>query len=133
MEIFRAESRGTERGLADYFTGSVWLDPIASMKEPGRVRAARVGFEPGARTAWHTHPLGQVIHILSGVGRVQRAGEPVQVVRAGDTVIFAPGERHWHGAAPTHAMLHLAMQEADETGNHVTWLEHVTDAQYRGA
>lgn len=130
MEIIRAEARGTERGRADYFTGTVWIDPIATMKTPARVRAVRVGFEPRARTAWHTHPLGQVLHILSGLGRVQREGEPVQTVRAGDTVIFAPGERHWHGAAPNHAMVHLAIQEADDSGNHVTWLEHVTDADY---
>jgi quercetin dioxygenase-like cupin family protein len=130
MEIFRADARGSERGRADYFTGTAWLDPIATMQAPARVRAVRVTFEPRARTAWHTHPLGQVLHILSGVGRVQREGEPVQTVRPGDTVIFAPGERHWHGAAPNHAMAHLAMQEADESGNHVTWLEHVTDKDY---
>lgn len=133
MEILRAEARGgTERGRADYFTGTVWLDAIAAMKPPARVRAARVTFEPGARTAWHTHPFGQVLHILSGIGRVQREGEPVQTVQPGDTVIFAPGERHWHGAAPYRAMVHLAIQEADETGNAATWLEHVTDAQYNG-
>jgi quercetin dioxygenase-like cupin family protein len=130
MEILRADARGSERGRADYFTGTAWLDPIATMQAPARVRAVRVTFEPRARTAWHTHPLGQVLHILSGVGRVQREGEPVQTVRPGDTVIFAPGERHWHGAAPNHAMAHLAMQEADESGNHVTWLEHVTDKDY---
>lgn len=130
MEIIRAEARGTERGRADYFTGTVWIDPIASPAAPARVRAVRVSFEPRARTAWHTHPLGQVIHILSGIGRVQRAGEPVHTVRPGDTVIFAPGERHWHGAAPNHAMAHLALQEADATGSVVTWLEHVTDADY---
>jgi len=130
MEILRAEARGSERGRADYFTGTVWLDPIATMKPPARVRAARVAFEPGARTAWHTHPLGQVLHILSGIGRVQRDGEPVQTVRPGDSVVFLPGERHWHGAAPNNAMVHLAIQEADDTGSPVTWLEHVTDAQY---
>lgn len=132
MEILRAEARGTERGNPDYFTGTVWLDAVAAMKPPARVRAARVSFEPRARTAWHTHPLGQVLHILSGVGCVQREGEPVQVVRPGDTVIFAPGERHWHGAAPKHGMVHLAIQEADESGSPVTWLEKVTDAQYEG-
>lgn len=130
MEIVRVDTRASERGRADYFTGTVWLDALASMDAPARVRAVRVSFEPGARTAWHTHPLGQVLHILSGVGRVQRAGEPVQTVRPGDTVIFAPGERHWHGAAPRHGMVHLAIQEADASGHHVTWLEPVSEADY---
>lgn len=133
MEIIRAEARGSERGRADYFTGAVWLDPVASMNAPARLRAVRVSFEPGARTAWHTHPFGQAIHILSGIGRVQRDGEPVHTVRPGDTVIFAPGERHWHGAAPNHAMVHLALHEADASGNHVTWLEHVSDTDYAAA
>src|SRR5215467_11684638 len=130
VEITRCGANATRRGSGEWFTGTVWQDPIVEAPEPARVRAARVAFEPGARTAWHTHPLGQVLHILSGIGRVQREGERVQTVQAGDTVIFAPGERHWHGAAPNHAMVHLAIQEADETGSPVTWLEHVTDAEY---
>jgi quercetin dioxygenase-like cupin family protein len=130
VEIIDAEKRTTRRGPAEWFTGTVWMDPIAERAEPSRLRAVRVNFEPGARTAWHTHPLGQVIHILAGVGRVQRDGGPVHTVRAGDTVIFEPGERHWHGAAPGHGMVHLAMQEADNDGRHVTWLEHVADADY---
>lgn len=132
MEILPCDQRPTERGRADYFTGTVWLDPIAALPSPARVRAFRVSFEPGARTAWHTHPFGQVLHILSGTARVQRAGEPVLTVRPGDTVIIAPGERHWHGAAPDRGMVHLAIQEADETGTHSTWLEPVTEAEYHG-
>ena len=97
---------------------------------PARVRAYRVTFEPGSRTAWHTHPLGQTLHVLSGVGRVQSRGGPVQTIRPGDTVWFAPGEEHWHGAAPGTGMVHIAMQEADETGHHVGWLEQVSDADY---
>jgi quercetin dioxygenase-like cupin family protein len=130
MEIFRSEDRPSERGRPDYFSGVVWLDAIGGAPSPGRVRALRVSFEPGARTAWHAHPFGQVLHILAGVGRVQRAGEPAQTVRAGDTVVIPAGERHWHGAAPRHAMVHIAMQEADEQGVHATWFEHVTDADY---
>ncbi|HZV11765.1 MAG TPA: cupin domain-containing protein [Candidatus Kapabacteria bacterium] len=130
MKIFKADDRTTMRGPKDWFTGTVWVDEIATPPAPARQRSARVSFEPGARTAWHTHPLGQVIHILSGIGRVQSAGEPVQTVRPGDTVMFSPGEKHWHGAAPQHAMVHLAMQEADDKGETVTWLEHVTDAEY---
>ena len=130
MDILRSGERPTERGRADYFTGTVWLDPIGTAPAPGRLRSLRVSFEPGARTAWHTHPFGQVLHILAGVGRVQLAGSPVQTVKAGDTVVIRAGERHWHGAAPDHAMMHLAMQEADEQGVHATWFEHVTDADY---
>jgi quercetin dioxygenase-like cupin family protein len=132
MDIIRIEERQTERGSADYFTGTVWLDAIALTKSPSRVRALRVTFEPGARTAWHTHPFGQVLYILSGIGRVQRVGEPVQTVKPGDTVIFQANERHWHGAAPGQAMVHIAIQEASENGMHATWFEHVTDNDYRG-
>jgi quercetin dioxygenase-like cupin family protein len=128
MNVTRAGTPATKRGPADWFTGTVWIDEIAS----GRVRAVRVSFEPGARTAWHTHPLGQTLHILSGVGRVQHAGGKVVEVHPGDTVWFEPGERHWHGAAPNHLMVHLAVQEADAAGNAVTWLEHVSDAEYNG-
>ncbi len=130
MEIIGIENRATQRARSEWFTGAVWLDQIAAGAEPSRARAARVSFEPGARTAWHTHPLGQVLYILSGVGRVQCEGGPVCTVRAGDTVVFAPGERHWHGASPEHAMVHLALHEADDSGKHVSWQEHVTDAEY---
>ncbi|HUR57783.1 MAG TPA: cupin domain-containing protein [Opitutaceae bacterium] len=130
MDIIRVDERATERGRSDYFTGTVWLDPIVAAKPPSRVRAARVAFEPGARTAWHTHPLGQTLHVLAGVGRVQQDGHPVRTLRPGDTVVILPGERHWHGAAPTHSMVHLAIQEADDLGNAVTWLERVADADY---
>jgi quercetin dioxygenase-like cupin family protein len=117
------------RATPAYFTGTAWHDPIIDSPAPARVRASRVTFEPGARTAWHTHPLGQTLQILSGVGLVQTEGGPVREVRAGDVVWFPPGEKHWHGASPTIGMVHLAMQEALD-GKVVDWLEHVTDAQY---
>lgn len=132
MNLIRVDERPTERGNPDYFTGTVWLDPVVTGLPPSRLRAARVTFAAGARTAWHTHPLGQTLHILSGVGLVQLSGEPVQTMKPGDTVVILPGEKHWHGASAAHAMSHLALQEADATGNHVTWLERVTDAEYNG-
>jgi quercetin dioxygenase-like cupin family protein len=132
MDIIRTDERPTERGKAEYFTGNAWLDPIVLAPAPGRARALRVTFEPGARTAWHTHPHGQVLYVLTGVGRVQRAGEKIQTIQPGDTVLIAPGERHWHGAAPSHAMSHIAIQEAAEDGSHSTWFELVTDADYLG-
>src|SRR4051812_25765670 len=110
MEIRPAESSATRRGNADWFTGNVWQDPIIEAPAPARIRGARVTFEPGARTAWHTHPLGQTLHVLSGVGRAQTWGGPVRELRPGDTVWIPPGEKHWHGAAPTHGMVHLALQ-----------------------
>ena len=132
MDIHRNGSRPTRRGPADYFTGTVWLDPIVNAPAPARVAAARVSFEPGARTAWHTHPLGQTLYVVSGVGRVQKEGEPVREIRAGDTVWIPPGEKHWHGAAPDHGMTHVAMQEAVD-GSAVEWLEQVSDADYAKA
>src|SRR5262245_29050846 len=132
VEIFPSVARPTRRGPADYFTGTVWQDPVIEAPGPARIRATRVAFEPGARTAWHTHPLGQTLHVLAGVGRVQSEGGPVRQIHAGDTVWIPPNEKHWHGAAPTHGMTHLAMQEALD-GSHVTWMEHVTDAQYTTA
>ncbi|MBN9001427.1 MAG: cupin domain-containing protein, partial [Rhizobiales bacterium] len=122
----------TRRGPADYFTGTVWMDPIVNAPAPARVAAARVAFEPGARTAWHTHPLGQTLYVISGVGRVQKQGEPVREIRAGDTVWIPPGEKHWHGAAPDHAMTHVAIQEA-VNGSAVEWLEQVSEADYTKA
>lgn len=130
MNITRANTVSTKRGPADYFTGTVWLDEINAGVVGSHVRALRVTFEPGARTAWHTHPHGQTLHILSGVARVQRAGGPVETAMAGDSVWFEPGERHWHGAAPNSLMVHLAVQQADETGNTTTWREQVSDAEY---
>lgn len=132
MDIHRNGSRPTRRGPADYFTGTVWMDPIVNAPAPARVAAARVAFEPGARTAWHTHPLGQTLYVVSGVGRVQKQGEPVREIRAGDTVWIPPGEKHWHGAAPDHAMTHIAIQEA-VNGSAVEWLEQVSEADYTKA
>ena len=129
MDIAVSGSKPTRRGPADSFTGTVWQDPIIETPAPAHLRAGRVSFEPGARTAWHTHPLGQTLHVISGVGRVQASGGPVREIRAGDTVWIPPGEKHWHGAAPNTRMVHIAMQEVLD-GKAVTWLEHVTDAQY---
>ncbi|MBA2665894.1 MAG: cupin domain-containing protein [Trueperaceae bacterium] len=131
MKITRCGSQPSVPGLAEYFTGAVRLDPLAQPPEPARVAVASVTFEPGARTAWHTHPLGQTLIITSGCGRVQREGEPIEEVRPGDVVWFGPGERHWHGAAPTVAMSHIALQERLD-GTAVEWLEHVSDEQYGG-
>ena len=130
MNLTRAGTPLTKRAPAEYFTGTVWLDEIAAAPNDSRVRLVRVTFEPGARTAWHTHPHGQMLHILAGVGRVQQAGGDVVDVFPGDTVWFEPGERHWHGAAPNALMTHLAVQQADAAGNTATWLEHVTDGDY---
>lgn len=127
--ITSATAEPTRRAPADYFTGTVWQEPIVTAPEPARLRATRVSFEPGARTAWHTHPLGQTLYVISGVGRFQTLGQPVRTLQAGDSVWIPPGEKHWHGAAPDHAMTHVAMQEALE-GTHVTWMEKVTDADY---
>ncbi len=129
MEITRGGTRPSGRGPADYFTGGVRIDPVIDAPEPARVRAAIVTFEPGARTAWHTHPLGQTLLVTAGLGRVQTSDGPVREVRPGDTVWFAPGEKHWHGAAPTVAMTHLAIHEALD-GSAVDWLEQVSDADY---
>lgn len=129
MDIFACGSRGSKRMGADAFTGTVWQDPIVETPPPARLRSARVSFEPGARTAWHTHPLGQTLYVESGLGRVQTWGGPVREIRAGDVVWIPPGEKHWHGASPNAAMTHIAMQEALD-GKPVEWLEHVTDAQY---
>jgi quercetin dioxygenase-like cupin family protein len=129
MEIKRAAATFARRAPADAFTGTVWQDPIVDAPAPARIRAARVTFEPGARTAWHTHPLGQTLHVLTGVGRVQLWGGPVREICAGDTVWIAPNEKHWHGAGPKTGMSHFALQE-NLDGVHVTWLEHVSDADY---
>ena len=131
MEIRQNGERRSVRAPEAYFTGAVRQDPIIEAPEPARVRAVLVTFEPGARTAWHTHPLGQTLHVLSGLGRAQAWGGPIRELRPGDTVWFSPEEKHWHGASPTVAMTHLAIQEALD-GNAVEWLEKVSDAQYGG-
>jgi quercetin dioxygenase-like cupin family protein len=130
MEITRVGSQPSGRGPSDWFSGTVRVDPLFDRTEPSRVSAASVTFEPGARTAWHTHPLGQTLVVLSGCGWAQRQGGVVEEIRPGDVVWFAPGERHWHGATPTTAMTHIAIQEKLD-GSPVTWMEKVTDEQYR--
>ncbi|MCX8567565.1 MULTISPECIES: cupin domain-containing protein [Hyphomicrobiales] len=130
MEILRAGSRASGKGPTDWFTGTVRIDPLFNPHMPERVQGASVTFEPGARTAWHTHPLGQTLVVTSGLGRVQRLGGPVEEIRPGDVVWFAPEEKHWHGASPNTAMTHIAIQEV-QNGKVVDWMEQVTDAQYR--
>ena len=130
MDIKRSGSRPSGVGPADYFTGAVRVDPLFEAPEPARVRGALVTFEPGARTAWHTHPLGQTLIVTSGLGWVQRDGGPIEEIRPGDVVWFPPGEKHWHGATATTGMSHIAIQEA-LNGSPVDWLEQVSDAQYR--
>ena len=129
MEIMRAESGTTKRGNEAYFSGVVWLDEVIKSPPETGVNVFRVTFTPGARTAWHTHPKGQILHIEAGAGRVQTWGGVVQEVRPGDTVYFAPGEKHWHGATPDRLMVHLAIQPV-EAGVDAVWLEQVTDAEY---
>ncbi|MDT1062372.1 cupin domain-containing protein [Paracoccus sp. CPCC 101403] len=130
MEIFRAGSRPSGAGPADWFTGKVRIDPLFNPAAPDRVQGAHVTFDPGARTAWHTHPLGQTLIVTFGRGLVQREGGPIEEIRQGDVVWFAPDERHWHGAAPDAGMSHVAIQEVKD-GQVVTWMDHVTDADYR--
>jgi quercetin dioxygenase-like cupin family protein len=133
MQITR-NSIDTMAGPSDWFTGAVFIDAVAAPMAPSRVAAASVHFTPGARTAWHTHPLGQTIFVTEGSGLCQREGGPVEVIRPGDRVYFEPGENHWHGAAPTRFMTHIAIQEADDSagGRAVVWGEHVTDEEYAG-
>ena len=129
MNITTLGSQASGKGPSDWFTGSVRIDPLFAANEARRGAAATVTFEPGARTAWHTHPLGQTLVVVSGPGRVQREGEPIQEIRPGDVVWFEPGEKHWHGAGPTTAMSHIAIQEHLD-GKVVDWMEHVTQEQY---
>ena len=129
MEIKRAGSQPSAKGPAEWFTGTVRIDPLFAAHDPGRAAGAGVTFEPGARTAWHTHPLGQTLIVTAGCGRVQRAGGPVEEIRPGDVVWIPPGEKHWHGAAPTTAMTHIAIQEQLD-GKVVEWMEKVSDEQY---
>ena len=130
MEIERAGSQPSTKGDSGWFTGAVRIDPLMQTPQPSRVQAASVTFEPGARTAWHTHPLGQTLIVTGGCGWVQREGGPLEEIRPGDVVWFPPGEKHWHGATPTNGMSHIAVQEA-LNGKVVDWMEHVTDEQYR--
>ena len=129
MQITK-NSLKTTPGPAEWFTGNVFIDAVAAPTGPSRLGAAMVHFTPGARTAWHTHPFGQTIFVTEGVGRCQCRGGPIEAIYPGDRVVFAPGEEHWHGAAPDRFMTHLAMQEADDSGSPVTWGEHVTDEEY---
>ena len=130
MNITRNGSLPSRPGPSEYFTGAVRIDSPFQRTVPARVAGAIVTFEPGARTAWHTHPLGQTLIVVSGVGRVQRAGEAIEEIRPGDVVWIEPGEKHWHGAAPTTAMTHVAIQEQLD-GTAVEWMEQVTDQQYQ--
>ena len=130
MVIKRVGSQQTSKGSAEWFTGSVRIQPLFEAPEPARVRGASVTFEASARTAWHTHPIGQTLIVTSGVGWAQHEGGAVEEIRPGDVVWFAPNERHWHGATPTTAMTHIAIQEA-LNGKVVEWMEHVTEEQYR--
>ena len=131
MNITKGGSQPSAKGPADWFTGSVRIDSPFQRQAPARIGGATVTFEPGARTAWHTHPLGQTLIVTAGCGRVQRDGGPIEEIRAGDIVWFEPGERHWHGASPTIAMTHIAIAEMLD-GKAVEWMEHVTEKQYGG-
>jgi quercetin dioxygenase-like cupin family protein len=130
MEIRQSGSQPSRKGPADWFTGTVRMDPLFSPPDPARVTGVLVIFEPGARTAWHTHPLGQTLIVTSGCGWVQREGGAIEEIRPGDVIWFAPGEKHWHGATPATAMSHIAIQEK-LNGSFADWMEHVSDAQYR--
>lgn len=131
MEMKRAGSQPSTRGNAEWFTGTVRIDPLFQAPPPARAAGAMVTFEPGARTAWHTHPLGQTLIVTSGCGRAQREGGPIEEIRPGDVIWFPPNERHWHGASPTTAMTHIAVQESLD-GRAVDWMEKVSDDQYSG-
>ena len=132
MQITR-NSLDTAAGPEEWFTGSVYLDSVAAPSAASRLTASSVLFSPGARTAWHTHPNGQTIWVLEGVGLAQRRGSPIEVIRPGDRVFFEPGENHWHGAAPNRFMMHIAILEVDEEGNPATWGDHVSDEEYAAA
>ena len=133
-QTIRITHKGTQvsrQGPGEYFTGSVRIDPLFEPTAPARTSAASVTFEPGARSAWHTHPLGQTLIVTAGSGRIQRWGEPIQEIREGDVVWTPPGQKHWHGASPTSSLTHIAIQEYDG-GKNVEWMEKVSDAQYEG-
>jgi len=133
MEIKRSGSQPSRSGPADWFTGTVRIDPLFDTAEPGRASGARVIFEPGARTAWHTHPNGQTIYVVEGVGLAQCRGGPIEVIRPGDRVFFEPGEHHWHGATANRFMTHVALLEVGDDGAPATWGDHVTDEEYGAA
>lgn len=133
MQITRSRNVDSASGPNEWFTGTVYIDPVAEQTGPSRLAASNVHFTPGARTAWHTHPNGQTIFVTDGVGLSQRRGGPIEIIRPGDRVFFEPGEHHWHGAAPNRFMTHLAMQQADDQGKVVTWGNHVTDEEYAAA
>jgi quercetin dioxygenase-like cupin family protein len=132
MDIKACGSVPSRRVPESWFTGTVWQEPIIEAPEPARVRAAVVNFDPGARTAWHTHPLGQTLYVIAGSGRAQTWGGPIREIKAGDVVWIPPGEKHWHGAGPQTSMTHIAMHEALD-GKHVDWMEKVSDEQYGGS
>ena len=129
MKVTRNGS-STSKGPSEWFTGAVYIDTVAAPSAASRLSASSVHFSPGARTAWHAHPNGQTIFVTEGVGRAQRRGASIEVIRPGDRVFFEPGENHWHGASPTRFMTHVAIQQADESGSPVSWGEHVSDEQY---
>lgn len=131
MEIKKSGSQPSGKGSSEYFTGTVRIDPLFQAPEPARVGEASVTFEPGARTAWHSHPLGQTLLVTAGCGRAQRWGGPIEEIRPGDVIWFAPGEKHWHGATPTTAMTHIAIQEQLD-GRAADWMEQVSNIQYEG-
>ena len=129
MQIIKSNSRPTKKALSEYFTGTVWQDSIIEAPEPARVRAVKVAFEPGSRTAWHTHPLGQTLYILSGVGLIGLRNKAPELIKSGDTVWIPPGEEHWHGASTNNSVIHIAIQE-ELNGSVAEWLELVSDDQY---
>jgi len=129
VDIYKAGSKPTQKSSSDWFTGTVWQDPIVEAPKPARVRAVKVTFEPGARTAWHTHPLGQTLHLISGVGLIGLRDDHPKIINAGDTVWIPPNEDHWHGATPTNSMTHIAIQESMNR-TVANWLEKVADPEY---
>ena len=131
MNIKRATDHATKRGPASWFTGTVWIEEFSTNEGPCAVKSLRVSFEPGARTAWHSHAAGQTLHVLSGIGRIQKWGEPLVEIRPGDTIWIEAGEKHWHGASPARSMVHIAIQ-AEPGGKETTWYEQVTDSDYQG-
>ena len=131
MKITHPGDVPSRRAPEEYFTGTVWMDPMIQAPAPARLQVTKVSFEPGARTAWHTHPLGQTLYVLSGCGLIQREGDRIETIKPGDVIWIPPGEKHWHGASPANSMVHLAMQEL-QNGSAAEWLEKVTDEDYAG-
>lgn len=131
MKVTHPGDVPSRRAPEEYFTGTVWMDPMIQAPAPARLQVTKVSFEPGARTAWHTHPLGQTLYVLSGCGLIQREGDRIETIKPGDVIWIPPGEKHWHGASPANGMVHLAMQEL-QNGSAAEWLEKVTDEDYAG-